>query len=163
MNTEQAYIEGFVKRAAEYGFSNEEAVNLLKQANRLTKELAKGNLSERAIARLMRPTNSGALAGMRHQIGSPYLKKETFAMNVPGIGLYNDVKGIAPHMDTDLAVALKNNPEKREIYKTMAGDAILAMRKGLKQFPSENTEFIEDEIRSMLTKKDDYRPMLTKK
>jgi hypothetical protein len=29
---EQAYIEGFVKRAAEYGFSNEEAVNLLKTA-----------------------------------------------------------------------------------------------------------------------------------
>ena len=33
MNTQkQAYIEGFVKRAAEYGFSENEAVKLLKQS-----------------------------------------------------------------------------------------------------------------------------------
>ena len=33
MNTqEQAYIEGFVKRASEYGFSYNEAINLLKQS-----------------------------------------------------------------------------------------------------------------------------------
>jgi hypothetical protein len=29
---EQAYIEGFVKRASEYGFNYNEAINLLKQA-----------------------------------------------------------------------------------------------------------------------------------
>lgn len=29
---EQAYIEGFVKRASEYGFSESEAVEILKQA-----------------------------------------------------------------------------------------------------------------------------------
>jgi hypothetical protein len=29
---EQAYIEGFVKRAAEYGFNEAEAINFLKQA-----------------------------------------------------------------------------------------------------------------------------------
>jgi hypothetical protein len=33
MSVEQAYIEGFVKRAAEYGYSEEEAVNILKRAN----------------------------------------------------------------------------------------------------------------------------------
>jgi hypothetical protein len=32
MTTEQAYIEGFVKRASEYGFSYNEAISLLKQA-----------------------------------------------------------------------------------------------------------------------------------
>ena len=32
MNKEQAYLEGFVKRAAEYGLSEEEAKNLLKSA-----------------------------------------------------------------------------------------------------------------------------------
>lgn len=32
MGTEQAYIEGFVKRAAEYGFNEQEALNILKQA-----------------------------------------------------------------------------------------------------------------------------------
>lgn len=31
---EQAYIEGFVKRAAEYGYSEAEAVNILKEASR---------------------------------------------------------------------------------------------------------------------------------
>jgi hypothetical protein len=32
MNTEQAYINGFVKRAAEYGFNEREAIKLLKQS-----------------------------------------------------------------------------------------------------------------------------------
>ena len=32
MNTQQAYIKGFVKRANEYGFSEQEAVELLKQS-----------------------------------------------------------------------------------------------------------------------------------
>ncbi len=34
MNTEQAYINGFFKRAAAYGFSEEEAINLLKEAEK---------------------------------------------------------------------------------------------------------------------------------
>ena len=33
---QQAYIEGFVKRAAEYGFNEDEAVNILKEAGALT-------------------------------------------------------------------------------------------------------------------------------
>ena len=34
MNTQQAYINGFVKRAAEYGFNESEAIAFLKQAER---------------------------------------------------------------------------------------------------------------------------------
>lgn len=34
MNTQQAYIEGFLKRAAEHGLSKEEALELLKQAEK---------------------------------------------------------------------------------------------------------------------------------
>jgi hypothetical protein len=34
MNIEQAYIHGFFKRAAAYGFSEEEAINLLKEAEK---------------------------------------------------------------------------------------------------------------------------------
>lgn len=33
MNTEQAFVEGFVKRASEYGYSESEAIQLLKAAN----------------------------------------------------------------------------------------------------------------------------------
>ena len=33
MDTQQAYINGFVKRAAEYGYSEQEAVSILKKAN----------------------------------------------------------------------------------------------------------------------------------
>ena len=33
MPTQQAYIEGFVKRAADYGYSQQEALNILKQAS----------------------------------------------------------------------------------------------------------------------------------
>ena len=32
MTTDEAYVEGFVKRASEYGFSAAEAVEILKQA-----------------------------------------------------------------------------------------------------------------------------------
>lgn len=32
MTSEQAYVDGFVKRAAEYGFDETEAMNILKQA-----------------------------------------------------------------------------------------------------------------------------------
>ena len=35
MSAQRAYIEGFVKRASEYGFSKNEAVKILKQANAL--------------------------------------------------------------------------------------------------------------------------------
>jgi hypothetical protein len=34
MNEEQAYVDGFFKRAADYGFSEEEAINLLKEAEK---------------------------------------------------------------------------------------------------------------------------------
>jgi hypothetical protein len=34
MNTEQAFVEGFVKRAMEYGFSQNESLELLKEAAR---------------------------------------------------------------------------------------------------------------------------------
>ena len=36
MTTQQAYINGFVKRAADYGYSEAEAVGMLKQANMQT-------------------------------------------------------------------------------------------------------------------------------
>lgn len=39
MTTEQAYIEGFVKRASEYGYSTNEAINILKEASRNVHEL----------------------------------------------------------------------------------------------------------------------------
>jgi hypothetical protein len=39
MTTEQAYIEGFVKRASEYGFNEDEAVGILKEASRNVYEL----------------------------------------------------------------------------------------------------------------------------
>jgi len=65
MNTQQAYIEGFVKRASEYGFSEDEAISLLKQAAPIptapgmlralapeAKALASG---EQAAARAMMP------------------------------------------------------------------------------------------------------------
>jgi hypothetical protein len=43
MPTEQAYIEGFVKRASEYGFNEEESITLLKEATRWRDEMLKHN------------------------------------------------------------------------------------------------------------------------
>jgi hypothetical protein len=45
MTTEQAYIEGFVKRAADYGYSQEEALNILKQASPETLAMSPGALT----------------------------------------------------------------------------------------------------------------------
>ena len=42
MNTQQAYIAGFVKRAAEHGLSGEEAFNILKQASPETLAMSPG-------------------------------------------------------------------------------------------------------------------------
>ena len=45
MTTKQAYIEGFVKRASEYGFSEHEALNLLKSASPETIAMSPGALT----------------------------------------------------------------------------------------------------------------------
>lgn len=53
MNTEQAYIEGFVKRAAEYGFTDKEAIELLKEARDtsfLGRYLASGQVTPSILA-----------------------------------------------------------------------------------------------------------------
>jgi hypothetical protein len=42
MNTQQAYINGFVKRAAQYGFNQAQAFELLKQASPETLAMAPG-------------------------------------------------------------------------------------------------------------------------
>jgi hypothetical protein len=53
MNTEQAYINGFVKRAAEYGFDQNESFAILKEANALTRALARGAVSPATVAKRM--------------------------------------------------------------------------------------------------------------
>jgi phage-related protein len=50
MNLEQAYIEGFVKRAADYGYSQEEALGLLKTSGFLDNIQQNINDSVRNIA-----------------------------------------------------------------------------------------------------------------
>jgi hypothetical protein len=67
MNTEQAYIEGFVKRASEYGFSRNEAVSLLKQAAPIP--MAPGML--RALAPEARALASGEQAAARAMVPPP--------------------------------------------------------------------------------------------
>lgn len=51
MNTQEAYINGFVKRASEYGYSEDQAVELLKQSGFYTKAQAL-NLSPRQIGQV---------------------------------------------------------------------------------------------------------------
>jgi hypothetical protein len=81
---EQAYIEGFVKRANEYGFNDEQAIELLKQANRVTEALSRGELSPESIARLFNPTDEQTLAN----IASGKAGRD-LAINIPGKGLEN--------------------------------------------------------------------------
>lgn len=53
MNAEQAYINGFVKRANEYGLKDNEAIELLKEANAMFRALARGAVKPATIANRM--------------------------------------------------------------------------------------------------------------
>jgi hypothetical protein len=45
MNTQQAYINGFVKRASYYGYSQEQALHILKQASPETLAMSPGAMT----------------------------------------------------------------------------------------------------------------------
>ena len=119
MSTEQAYIEGFVKRASEYGFSEAEAGVLYKEATRWRDEMLAGNI-------LVHPSISGASPGAsfgEHHIGENAIippKDYTRSLNF----LEDDIKG--------LPSSSKNN---WNISKgTMAHPAALTERKKLDSF-----------------------------
>ena len=62
MNTEQAYINGFVKRAGEYGLTSNQAIELLKQS---------GIADAPALATINKPTMfSGALDKVKNIFGN---------------------------------------------------------------------------------------------
>ena len=89
MTSEQAYIEGFVKRASEYGYSKSEAVDLYKEATRWRDEMLKGNI-------LVYPSTSGGYGGASfgdHHIGENTFnppKDYTRSLNY----LEDDIKGL---------------------------------------------------------------------
>jgi len=60
MNTEQAFVEGFVKRASEYGFNESEATELLKKAAR----------GQRTYALMNNVSNADAAQRLRSGISS---------------------------------------------------------------------------------------------
>jgi hypothetical protein len=53
MHREQAYINGFVKRAMEYGFNEHESFEILKEANALTRAISRGAIKPATVASKM--------------------------------------------------------------------------------------------------------------
>jgi hypothetical protein len=75
MNAEQAYIEGFVKRAAEYGFSGEQAKalhdttkNIMSGTDEMLRRAAGGHATPN-------PQSKGALKGALEAIKRIFRKK----------------------------------------------------------------------------------------
>lgn len=60
MTSEQAYIEGFVKRASEYGFNAAEAIDIIKRASRNVHNLEQQRAG--ALANMMGATALGRIA-----------------------------------------------------------------------------------------------------
>jgi hypothetical protein len=94
MNTQQAYINGFVKRAAECGLSDNEAIALCKQA---------GKVNPAAYALLNALPTVGMYAG-RQMTGNPYgAFGGLFAGGIPR-GIYTtNVDEENPHVKESLS------------------------------------------------------------
>jgi len=65
MNTQQAYINGFVKRASEYGLNQHQAVELLKQAESIKDELIRG--VAKGVTRKVVGSGLGSLMGKANE------------------------------------------------------------------------------------------------
>ena len=108
MTNEQAYIEGFVKRANEYGYSESEAVGLYKEATRWRDEMLKGNI-------LVHPSTSGGYRGA--SFGDNHIGENTFnppkdytkSLNY----LEDDIKGLpsSSKNNWDISKGTMSHPE----------------------------------------------------
>jgi hypothetical protein len=92
MNTQQqqAYIEGFTKRASEYGLNHNEAIELLKQANRLREAILSGEVS---------PENAG---GLTPELLNSF--DETSEGVFKNRGASKSIKGIADQINNEASV-----------------------------------------------------------
>ena len=89
MNTEQAYIEGFVKRAMEYGFSQNESLELLKEANALTRALARGAVKPSTAAKRLSELYGHSNANIQN-VSVPTIE-HIIKHNTPGLGVHPGV------------------------------------------------------------------------
>jgi hypothetical protein len=125
MNTQQqAYIEGFVKRASEYGFSEAEAIELLKESS----------------TRYMRELREGTPAGkqIEEEMVSRMGKDNTDLIKNNPKGI-NFLSGKVPNVNPELSEALldqvdaraaKNPGVHRSLYKDLSRDTIARLEAG---------------------------------
>jgi hypothetical protein len=75
---QQAYINGFVKRAAEYGYNEYQAINILKQASELKGDQHKldvdhnGKIEGSDLKKLRKLKQAGALGDLMNSAGTAY-------------------------------------------------------------------------------------------
>jgi hypothetical protein len=92
MNTEQAYINGFVKRATQYGYSQHEALNILKAAAELKGKQHKldvdkdGKIEASDLKKLRQLKQAGALSegyeNAKQMVGNIYDSGKQLVNNV---------------------------------------------------------------------------------
>jgi hypothetical protein len=124
MNTQQqAYINGFVKRASEYGFKEREALNILKQASPETLTMSPGAVTAaQAANRPVRPVAPAPPPGV--SAISPAMSKK---LNIP-LPPANPGVATQPTIDQKItrALGLSNSnteyaPMKSTAYNNVLG------------------------------------------
>ena len=100
MNSQQAYIEGFVKRAGEYGYSQQEALNFLKQASPETLAMSPGALTAAQAGQgVVHPVAPAPPAGV--SAISPEMARK---LRIPIPAAQQQAPAVAPQHNNDLGM-----------------------------------------------------------
>ena len=120
MSTDQAYINGFVKRASEYGVSQDQAVELLKQAKKLDLDDI-----ERHMGMYIRDSKDQDLVnrGIDEAYDKSFPLKHPYLTGIPTLGL---APAIAKDSAKDKIMhdLLRSNPEMHKEYLAAQEKAI---------------------------------------
>lgn len=100
MNTQQAYINGFVKRANEYGLNTSEALHILKQASPETLAMSPGALTAAQAGRgPVHPVAPAPPVGV--SAISPQMAKK---LRIPVPPAQQPAPAVAPEHNNDLGM-----------------------------------------------------------
>ena len=134
MTTEQAYIEGFVKRASEYGFSETEAEVLLKKATRWRDEMLAGNIG------VFHPTEMGKNVFRGDELAEPI---HSNLHSMTGEMGWEPSKGVRAHPD------FQKEKQISQHYNSLAkseGDIYASIRKNRATNSPASNIIVEDQL-----------------
>lgn len=158
MTTQQAYIEGFVKRASEYGYSEDQAVDILKEASRNVYNLEQQRaspfmniLGAMTMGRIVPEETGEGLGGMKPLAYNAYqdLTSEkgspSRTANISGGTFLGDIAGGAAGYGLSHLLG-DTNPEsiERAISSGRLGGRALGAGLGVRRYNQKLDELIDE-------------------